>query len=366
MKRLLPLICLLVGFAIMQQSGFSQDPTFKKKSMKEWASKARDPDPYVRIRVTYALYTVVSEVGPKNAKELLPTLKESLMDEEDRVRRYAAWTLGKFGAVAREAVPDLIKALDDSDPLVRGFACEALGLMGAEAKTAVPAITKLLDDPQWVTRRLAALSLGEMGAAAKPSVEALQKALADPNDEVRRAGLMAIGKLGGIAQAALPTVTLAIKDTDPQVRRVALQVLMVFKIDGPKVKELIPIITQACDDEDAFVADAAGDTLKIFATAALASILPNLESPKPGSRYFTAMAIGYLGPKGKTAVAGLVKLLKDPEDKIKARAAASLGAIGPDAAKALPPLREAAAGTNPQLRSRALEAIKLIETKPGK
>ena len=47
-------------------------------------------------------------------------------------------------------------------------------------------------------------------------------------------------------------------------------------------------------------------------------------------------------------------------------AAATLGVMGPEARSALPALREVYADPNPRIRSRALEAIKLIDPKTAK
>src|SRR5205814_604610 len=97
MTRLLAtIVCLLLVLTAINPAQ-PQEPKFKGKGLDEWAKKARDPNPYVRIKVAYSLYTVIGEVGPKNATSLLPVLKELLKDDDEAVRRNAAFAFGRFG-----------------------------------------------------------------------------------------------------------------------------------------------------------------------------------------------------------------------------------------------------------------------------
>jgi HEAT repeat protein len=79
------------------------------------------------------------------AREAVPVLVQTLEKDSDaRVRRVAAWALGRIGAAAKgeaakEAVPVLVRTLEkDSDAEVREKAAEALRKMGEKGE-AVPA-----------------------------------------------------------------------------------------------------------------------------------------------------------------------------------------------------------------------------------
>src|SRR5690242_18640817 len=91
-----------VAVLLFTAAALPQDPLVKGKSMKEWAQKARDTNPYVRMKVAYSLFTVIGDVGPKNAKELVPVLKEMLADDDEVVRRNAARAVFRLGSVGKE------------------------------------------------------------------------------------------------------------------------------------------------------------------------------------------------------------------------------------------------------------------------
>jgi HEAT repeat protein len=82
-------------------------------------------------------------MGPE-AKTAVPALTELLKDDDEWVRRAAAWALGKIGPEAKTATPALTELLRDK--WVRQTAASTLGNIGPEAKTAIPALTELLQD----------------------------------------------------------------------------------------------------------------------------------------------------------------------------------------------------------------------------
>ncbi len=66
------------------------------------------------------------------AKEDVPALVIALKDQDWRVRRRAAWSLGYLGPAAREAIPSLTEALKDKSAAVRNAAQAALKKIKAE------------------------------------------------------------------------------------------------------------------------------------------------------------------------------------------------------------------------------------------
>jgi HEAT repeat protein len=77
-----------------------------------------------RLAVLY----VVQSIGPQRSKMLIPSVTEALTQQDPRVRRLAAETLGRFGALARNqaTIDALRRALGDEDLEVRINASEAL------------------------------------------------------------------------------------------------------------------------------------------------------------------------------------------------------------------------------------------------
>ena len=77
----------------------------------------------------------------------VPSLANTLKDEDPQDRRRAAQMLGRFGPGAAEAVPALIDALADEELSVRKEVIIALGKIGPAAEASIPALTALLDTP---------------------------------------------------------------------------------------------------------------------------------------------------------------------------------------------------------------------------
>ncbi len=74
-----------------------------------------------------ALY-IIQSIGPERSKSLIPSVTDALKQDDARVRRAAAETLGKYGPLARDpaTVAALRRAMGDSDQEVRINASEAL------------------------------------------------------------------------------------------------------------------------------------------------------------------------------------------------------------------------------------------------
>ena len=73
------------------------------------AKLIEDPDPNLRVEA-------LRVIGIRRYSPLAALVVRCLTDEEPRVRREAAITLGRIGAA--DSVPALLAALDDADPFV--------------------------------------------------------------------------------------------------------------------------------------------------------------------------------------------------------------------------------------------------------
>ena len=122
-------------------------------------------------------------------KAAVPALTKALKDEDQGVRRQAAWPLEHIGSAS---VPALIEALKDKDRGARVYAAVALENIGSEAKAAVPALIEALKDVNKKLRFWAAKALARIGPEAVP---ALIEALKGQDEWVRRQAAQALAKI---------------------------------------------------------------------------------------------------------------------------------------------------------------------------
>ncbi len=108
----------------------------------------------------------------------LPTLLKLLQSDNWKLRRGAAWALGRVRDVA--AVPGLVQVLYDEDNLVATEAAIALGEIRDQA--AIPWLMETLSHSNWRVRKAAAQSLSAIG---KPAFPALIGALDSAEEDVR-------------------------------------------------------------------------------------------------------------------------------------------------------------------------------------
>lgn len=161
-------------------------------------------------------FLVLQDLGP-HAQSALPTLQESLADEDPDTRIAALNVLGRIGPEP-EIIQLLIVALRDPYVAVRNTAIAVLRRFGPKARDAVPALVALLQDPRLhsvteserLTDELgpwpAARALGAIGAEARPAVPQLLRALADRNLDIREAAAAALRRIDpeAAARAGVP------------------------------------------------------------------------------------------------------------------------------------------------------------------
>jgi len=73
-----------------------------------------------------AAMKALAAIGPAKSAAAIPKLIAAMADEDARIRRQAAETLGIYGPAARSALPALRQALRDDDGEVRLYAAEAI------------------------------------------------------------------------------------------------------------------------------------------------------------------------------------------------------------------------------------------------
>ncbi|MBZ0299542.1 MAG: HEAT repeat domain-containing protein, partial [Anaerolineae bacterium] len=131
-----------------------------------------------------AAEVAVRQLGP----DALPTLLKLLQSDNWKMRRGAAWGLGRVQD--RAALPGLVQALHDEDNLVSAEAATSLGQIKDEA--GVTWLVETLQHANWRVRRAAAQALAMTG---RPALSALTEALKNEHEDVRRLAIEALKEI---------------------------------------------------------------------------------------------------------------------------------------------------------------------------
>jgi HEAT repeat protein len=141
-------------------------------------------DVKLRFQAILALGTI-----DRDGNSVIPTLLGTLKEQDEQcLRRAAAWALGEIGPRAKEGIPFLLTALkcedvrdSETSQLIQCAVLEALGKMGAEAKEAIPSILKRVRDKstEGSVRAAAIQALTGIGVNSPTVVSVLTELLKD-------------------------------------------------------------------------------------------------------------------------------------------------------------------------------------------
>ena len=205
-------------------------------------------------------------------------------------------------SVAQDAqdssVAKLIEQLKSSDLEQREAAIDALGQLGPAAASATLELAAELEDKSEIIRAHAAHALMQIGPEAAAAAPALAKAMSDPDYHVRRMSVAALEKIHPDPSVVVKALGKALADADPSVRVAALHTLTEYS------KDAVPVLSEALENEN--------------------------------TRYWSALALGELGPEAKAAVPALAKALSDERPTVQRELLIALARIGPDSAPAVP------------------------------
>jgi HEAT repeat protein len=317
------------------------------KTLQQWIQEARHPDPGVREN---AVRTIML-FGP-SAAPAVPVLIERLTDVDVSLRANAAIALAAV-EIGNADIPKVVDALarratEDTESLVRFQACVTLARFGKEAKAAIPHLINASRDSRcWEVRKAACFALGRAGMATKNdpldmrAANALMHVLSkDPSAKVRLEAATALGTMGRPAQQSEQTAienALLARAKDQREDR-AVQIWSAVGVMA--IRDEVP--------EEYLVA-----------------IAKQLDNPDLGIRTHAARALGTIGPRARSRVPDLTKLLKDKQREGIVAALWALVSIGGDADKAIPALKELAErkDVDEGLREAAKEAIQVISGK---
>jgi HEAT repeat protein len=357
-----------LSFVVIPATIWAQETSFLGKPMARWVEELASPDARVRRSAAFAL----GKAGGL-AVYTVPKLVHALKDPDSRVREAAAFSLGDIGLAAwQPSYPALLEVLaGDCDPLARRSAAYALGNLGRlalvdEDKSASAvrgALQKALADPDAVVRQNAVWALGRIAAKkGDDAIGPLCRALTDVDPLVRRDAALALSEFGDAARAAVPFLLARFKeDRDPATRKTALTTLV--NLVGPGDKSLAADFRAALGDKDHEVARAAGLALANIggpaASAAVPALSEALHEGEVEARRQATAALAHLGPDAAGAVASLAQALADADALVRRNAALALGRIGKKAEAAVPALARTLAAKNEsdEIRMFAAEAL---------
>jgi HEAT repeat protein len=375
----------------------------RREAVDPLASLVRDPEPKVRLAVVKALRelrdrsgiptlaTFVGDGDPKIREEAIGAIVEIYTGRERTtpVGRflevfsddYDRSTVGAFTRVAPEVFRVLATALHDEEESVRRSAAFAAGIL--DGRSILPDLAKALQDPAPSVRGAAATAIGKVGTAEEG--KQLIPLLADDSSEVRNRTLQAIGVLrvreaGGplremyetnrrkdsgvrilacLSRVADPAqedlFRELVQDPDPERKRLAIEGLA--RIADPAMLPAFKKDYQRERSEELKLAYSFGLTL-LGDRAFLDSIVLCLPSKTLGDR-----CRGYLLEMGRPLLPDLYPYLNDPDADVRAELCDSIAALGdPEAISHLQPL---VSDPSPKVADHANRAIERLRPDEG-
>ncbi len=148
-------------------------------------------------------------------------------------------------------------------------------------------------------------------------------------------------------------------------------------LDAAALRAKLPELIAALHADDEDVRLSACLALGKLGKDAVPELVPLLDGPDTGTRYYTVWALGQAGPAASEALPAVVKALKDADGEVRRKAVFALGRIKPEAAVGIPPLVAAFQDDDVDVRATAVEAlagygkaavpalVRVLQTQPG-
>ncbi|HZT79995.1 MAG TPA: HEAT repeat domain-containing protein [Gemmataceae bacterium] len=275
--------------------------------------------------------------------------------------------LASSATAGPDGVADLIRSLKKDQPEVRARSARDLGKRGAAARAAVPALGAVMRQDETPEVRLAAgVALAQIG---RPAVPELVKALRDEDRNTRLRAARQLAVVGPDAVDAVPALVAALRENDIGLRR---EVLAALGEIGPAAKDAAPALIALLAEKNKELPRRAASALARIGPVCLPVLRAALKDDREAVRYWSACALGLMGPDAEEAVPDLlVRLKEDRRASVRSMAASALAEVAAagkarnDAAAALvaalkdPAVRPTAAHSLPQLGQAAV--LKLID-----
>jgi HEAT repeat protein len=354
------------------------------KSAAQWQAELASKDLKVKRGAAFAL-------GKLGAQALgsVPALTTCLQNDKDAgVRETAAYALGQILPRGR-AAPGVVKLLlahlaADADPRVKRSAAVALGHCADDSAEVRVALEKALNDADAGVRQNAVWALGELCQQSETApIDSFRKALKDSDKLIKRDAALALGKIityqatdnenadarerhrvaavRELAQPAVADLLACVKHDYLELRKAACGTLA--DLVHAKHTEAIPILAQACKDEDLEVKRNAALALASIGGKGTEPAIPVLqEALRNGDievKRLAALAFRNLGPAAKGALPDLRKALTHADDELRYSAALGMGGLKKEAAPAVPDLVRRVTDDKEKLNVRVASAMAL-------
>jgi HEAT repeat protein len=309
-----------------------------------------------------------SEIEGRN----LDMWMDDLKDADPSVREKAIRAIVLFGHDATRAVPAIVDRCmmdPDASPRVRAvIALTVLEIAEKDRSKVIEALNRRLmeDDPQGIIRFHACLALTRYGDEAKAAIPGLVKAVSERSSfDTRRVAIVALRKIardhknGPDPRATNALLGRLAPDVEPAME-VKIEAMIGLGVMGrPADKALLTKVETTLEAYK----NSSNDLLSIWAWYGLIAhektteekgldgICKHAASRKVVTRVHTATALGTVGPKAKSHVGFLIKMLDDKDGEVFVAACTALAGIGEPgekARKALTDLAEAKDDADPK------------------
>lgn len=296
----------------------------------------------------------------KFGRSAVPKLAQALNSNDQDIRVWAAYTLGRIGADASSSVDGMTKSCGHADDTLRAASVEALGGIGVASKLVVNALTKTLTDKNETVRLRSAVALGELGSEAHPATKALLVALLDvPVRTAARNALIQVGQrqIGILRDALEDNVTRF--DVAIVLRAINKKQAEELGVERPSSADLVSL-ERALFDPTRNAADQvlAAEALASLETDGVRVLIKAFENPKLSRTAAEAFSNSRL-----VAVPLLVKTLEHKNAAVRAAACSAFYAMGSKAHAAQAKLAETLDDTDRDVRYRAVRALHVLGEK---
>ncbi len=283
-------------------------------------SALRSRYPAVRAQVAHLL-----KEFPAHEKQYLPPVIARTRDEDFRVRREAAFTLGGSACSHPVVIAALLPLTLASTAEVRAEACRSLGALGERVPEVMAGLSVCFQDVIAVVRLEAAKSFWSLGGECGIAIRVLEGVL--PTQEGWQAAY-ALGRMGPAAAPAVPALIEALK------------------------REKVPRVFRT--------PPSSSFALGQIREPAIPALLAVLEHPQPEVRLAAVLAFNFMGSHALSAVPELQKLLGDPDPEIRQVTAITLASAGAERELVLSSLAECLNAEDIYIRSMAAELLRKI------
>lgn len=288
-------------------------------------------------------------LGYRDKRVVVP-LVDALRDPEDDVRKQAGWALQQLLPDARLVIPGARLALTDANPETRFNTVSFLSLQGPAA---VPLLVEAIKDKDEKVQVQAVKALHELKVDNDYLKSSVLPLLKEADPLVRRNAVSVLHRCG---LPALEPLFGALKDSDVKVRQQAIQA--VTTIPGDE-KLLVPVLTEALEDDDPFVRGRATAALgRTGGVRALPQLQQSLKDKEDEVRLEAVEALLQLNPNFPQVLPSLLPALQDKSPAVRLVAVAGLARFN---AAAVPHLIQALKDDDDKVWKQAKDTLLAIE-----